>query len=158
MKQLTDTLHCGNYSCVIRHNGALRTFTQRGVNDLYNLYTQEPEWLKNAEIADKVVGKGAAALMVLGGIKAIYADVISTPALTLLREAGIEVSCKQEVSHIINRDHTGWCPLEAATQDLHTAEAIYPVIRDFIRQKRQQISISSAHTKQPDMEQGRSAS
>lgn len=146
MKQLIDTLHSGNYSCVIEHEGVLRTFTQRGINDLYDLYTQEPEWLQGSAIADKVVGKGAAALMVLGGIKTLYTDVISTPALTLLREAGIEVCYKQEVPHIINRDQTGWCPLETATQMLHTAETIYPVIRDFVGQMRQKKSTDIINT------------
>ena len=39
--------------------------------------------MKGAAIADKVIGKGAAALMVLGGFKTVYADIISTPALVI---------------------------------------------------------------------------
>lgn len=53
--------------------------------------------MKGAAIADKVIGKGAAALMVLGGFKTVYADIISTPALALLCEAGIETTFAQEV-------------------------------------------------------------
>ena len=55
-------------------------FTQRGVADLYDLLTQEPDFLKGALIADKVVGKGAAALMILGGIKELHTDIISSKA------------------------------------------------------------------------------
>lgn len=61
MEELIDLLHSGGYSCVIANKGKVRTFTQRGVADLYDLLTQEPEFLKGAMIADKVVGKGAAA-------------------------------------------------------------------------------------------------
>lgn len=75
--------------------------------------------MKGAAIADKVIGKGAAALMVLGGFKTVYADIISTPALALLCEAGIETTFAQEVPHIINRDKTGWCPLETACMELN---------------------------------------
>lgn len=78
MEELINLLHTGGYSCTIANKGEIRTFTQRGVADIYDLLTQEPEFLKGASIADKVVGKGAAALMILGGIKELYTDIIST--------------------------------------------------------------------------------
>jgi iron complex outermembrane receptor protein len=37
--------------------------------------------LDGASIADKVIGKGAAALMIAGCIKEVYADVISEAAM-----------------------------------------------------------------------------
>lgn len=40
--------------------------------------------------------------------------------------------CAQEVPHIINRDKTGWCPLETACMELNTVEEMYPVIQNFI--------------------------
>ena len=58
MEKLINLLHTGGYSCTIANGGKIRTFTQRGVADLYDLLTQEPEFLKGALIADKVVGKG----------------------------------------------------------------------------------------------------
>ena len=82
MRRLTEILHGGGWSLVV-DNGAIRTFSGRGVSDLYGLLTREPETLRGASVADKVVGKGAAALMVLGGVKEVYADVASAPALGL---------------------------------------------------------------------------
>lgn len=114
MESIIDILHKGGYSCVMKNREEVRTFTQRGVADLYDLYQADSAFMKGAAIADKVIGKGAAALMVLGGFKTVYADIISTPALALLCEAGIETTFAQEVPHIINRDKTGWCPLETA--------------------------------------------
>lgn len=69
MNELIELLHAGNYSCVIKTRIKLQTFTQRSVADLYDLYSNKPEWLEEACIADKVVGKGAATLMVLGKVK-----------------------------------------------------------------------------------------
>ena len=114
MESIIDILHKGGYSCVMKNREEVRTFTQRGVADLYDLYQADSAFMKGAAIADKVIGKGAAALMVLGGFKTVYADIISTPALALLCEAGIETTFAQEVPHIINRDKTGWCPLHGA--------------------------------------------
>lgn len=101
MESIIDILHKGGYSCVMKNREEVRTFTQRGVADLYDLYQADSAFMKGAAIADKVIGKGAAALMVLGGFKTVYADIISTPALALLCEAGIETTFAQEVPHII---------------------------------------------------------
>ena len=117
---------------MIANGDRIRTFTQRGVADLYDLLVQEPEFLHGASVADKVIGKAAASLMVLGGVCEVYTRTISRPALQLLQEAGVMVTCDEVVDHIINRDRTGWCPLEQASRDLHSAKEIFPVIEKFI--------------------------
>ena len=108
MEKIIDLLHSGGYSCVIRNGTEIRTFTQRGVADLYDLFRQDPSFMKGAGIADKVIGKAAAGLMVLGGIRQVYADVISQPALALLHNANIEVSYVRLVPFIENRDKSGY--------------------------------------------------
>ena len=92
MKELIDMLHAGGYSCVIANGDRIRTFTRRGVADLYDLLVQEPEFLHGAFVADKVIGKAAASLMVLGDVRQVYTRTISQPALRLLQEAGVTVS------------------------------------------------------------------
>lgn len=126
-------LHKGGYSCVIRNGEEIRTFTMRGVADLYRLLKNDRQFLEGAFIADKVVGKGAAALMVLGGISELYTDVISIQALPLLEQAGIKVSFGQEVPHIINRTKDGWCPIETLCKDAVTAQECLPLIEGFIQ-------------------------
>ncbi len=136
MKPLIELLHQGGYSCVIRQGEEVRTFTRRGVADLYDLLYQDPAFMRGALLADKVVGKGAAALMILGGIARIYTDLISQPALELLEAAGVPVEYVTLVPHIENRDKTGWCPVETLCRNEQTAEAILPLIDEFIRKMR----------------------
>lgn len=136
MKELIDLLDTGGYSCVIAKGNCIRTFTQRGVTDLYDLLQTEPAFLKGASVADKVIGKAAAALMVLGQVKEVYVHIISQPALQLFQEAGIPVHYDEAVHHIINRNHTGWCPLEQASRDLHSPQEIYSAIQNFITQQK----------------------
>lgn len=138
MDELVKLLHEGCYSCVIR-NSEVRTFTQRGVADLYDLLSLEPAFLRGAQIADKVIGKAAAALMVLGGVQQIYTDIISEPALALLRSAGIKIEYMQAVPRIRNRANTGWCPMETICYEVETAEDMFPLIRNFVQQMRNQI-------------------
>ena len=131
MEKLINLLHTGGYSCTIANGGKIRTFTQRGLADLYDLLTQEPEFLKGA-----LIGKGAAALMILGGIKELYTDIISTKALELFRKSDVKVDFAQEVAFIWNRNHTGGCPVETMCSEVESAEEILPLIRDFLEKIR----------------------
>lgn len=134
MKRIIEMLHAGGYSCVIE-NEEIRTFTQRGVADLYELLNTNPSFLKKASVADKVIGKAAAALLILGGIKRLYTDVISTFALNLLSTSGIEVTYGKEVPFIENRTKTGWCPLETLCKECNDANDILLLIEEFIKKK-----------------------
>ena len=64
MDDLIQLLHEGKHSLVVA-NGEVCTFNGRGVIDLYHLLQDDPGFLYEASIADKVVGKAAAALLAL---------------------------------------------------------------------------------------------
>lgn len=109
-------------------------FYGRGVKDLYEIYTKFPDLLYGASIADKVVGKAAAALMILGKVKSIYADTMSDLALEILRNRDIDISFDKIVPHIINRDNTDLCPLEKATRNLEGPKAVLAEIKRFMEE------------------------
>lgn len=132
MNELIDILHQGGYSCVISKDGETRTFHQRGVADLWTLCQGDEQFLNGAQIADKVVGKGAAALMIYGGVKAVYADVISHPALQLLEEHEVSVSYETTTARIMNRQQSGLCPVETLCAELQSIEEMYHAISNFI--------------------------
>ncbi|MBR5333913.1 MAG: DUF1893 domain-containing protein [Alistipes sp.] len=133
MKQkLIDRLHAEGCSCVIFNNNATRIFHQRGVKDLHNLLTTEPEVLNGAMLADKVVGKGAAALMVAGGVEWVYAEVISQYALELLTKNNITTEYGGVVTNIINRTGTDICPVEKLCLRCDTIEECLQAIDGFI--------------------------
>lgn len=135
MKELIDILHEGNYSSVIFNDNIIRTFTGRGVSDLYDLLKLEPEFLKSAFVADKVIGRAAAGLLVSGNVEYVYTDLISEPALSLLQEHNIKTEYLKVVPFIENRDKTGWCPLESACFEKQVSE-ILPIIDNFIGKMR----------------------
>ncbi len=129
--QLAELLETGGHSLVVE-NGTVRTFDGRGVKDLLRLLGEKPQVLDGAKVADKVVGKAAAALMLLGKVASVYAHTISTPAVALLCSSGVEVEFAEEVHHIINRDGTGWCPMEKACKDLQSQEEMLCAIKETI--------------------------
>ena len=136
MEELISILHQGNYSCVIKNGDEIRTFTQRGVADLFDLIHNEPNFLKGAIIADKVVGKAAIALMLAGGVSHLYTDLISSKALELLENNNLKVTYQTEVPIIINRDKTDWCPLEKLCMEERSVPNILNIITNFINQIR----------------------
>lgn len=132
MEHIIEILHNGNYSCVVENYDQIYTFSQQGVADLYDIVKNKPGFLRDGFVADKVVGKAAAALMILGSINELYADVISLSALVLLREAGIEADFGRVVPFIQNRDKTDWCPLEKACYEETSVKAIFLLVEEFI--------------------------
>ncbi len=114
------------------NGNVFRTFDRRGVADLYRLLHEEPEFLHGAVVADKVVGKAAAALMLLGGVAELHTDVISSKAIELLQGSSLRYAYDLEVPHIINRTRDGWCPMETRCRDCRTAEECLAQITSFI--------------------------
>ena len=110
----------------------MRVFYERGVKDLYRLLKEVPGLLRGAFVADKVVGKAAAALLALGGVEEVFADVISRPALDLLEKNAVGTGYRLCVPHIVNRTHTGRCPLETRCDGLQTPEECLAQVTDFI--------------------------
>ncbi len=131
MKDLIDTLHAGDYTLVVRSaDGALHCFSRRGVKDLLTLVTQSPQVLCGSHVADKAVGKAAAACMAVGGVVRVHADVMSEPALALLQSRGIRAQYGQLVDHIINRAGDDWCPMERLSRDIDDPNEIITRIQN----------------------------
>lgn len=127
-----------NYSCIVRKGDDERTFIRRGVIDLYELLRDDAEFMKGSVVIDKVIGKGAAALMALGRVGEVRTPLISEPALSLLQHAGVRVVYEKVVPYIINRTRTGMCPLEQRCAVSNLPEELLPVITRFIEEMKNQ--------------------
>lgn len=132
LASLLKQLNNGNYSCVVSKDGNVTTYRQSGVRDLYDLVSSGNGLLKGALVADKIIGKGAAALMVLGGVAAVNTHTISIPALQMLRNNGVKVYYDNEIEFIENRWKTGQCPLDSRLQNVTNPNDCWPVIQQFI--------------------------
>lgn len=131
---LTELLHQQKASLAIAMGeGDIHLCYGKGVSDLHRLYTTMPKLLDDALVADKVVGKGAAALMILANVKEVYAVVISRPALRLFEESNTPVTYTQLTDNIINRKGDDICPVEKLCINAKTPEDCLPLITNFIQ-------------------------
>lgn len=131
-EEMLETLNKNHYSLVVRSHGEQTTYSKKGVRDLWDL--QSTRVLQGAAVADKIIGTGAAFLMMNGGVKYITTNTISKDALSLLREAQIEVKYDTLVDTIENNVKTGECPLELKLKGVTTLEKAMPLIEEFVKQ------------------------
>ena len=135
LEKARSLLEKENYTCVICRGDDVITDRRRGIRPLMELLESGKD-LHGYSAADKVVGKAAAFLYCLLGVKALHAGVLSVPARDVLVSAGISVEWGSLVPAIRNRAGDGFCPMETAVWDL-TDPALAP---DTIRIALQKLS------------------
>lgn len=119
----------GDITCALCKESRLYETKKRGVAPLL-------EWIENGvdlqgfSAADKVVGKAAAFLYVIMGVKSVYANVISEPALKTLQRFDVQTEYAQIVPSIRNRTNTGFCPMEMAVWEIDEPTVAYNILKE----------------------------
>lgn len=125
-----------NLTCVMVRNGRVcYTSLDKGLRPLLFPLIHDESSIKDVVLADKVIGKAAALLALYGGIKEIYAEVISTAGKKLLEEKGLPIEFDKEVEYIKNLSSTDMCPMEKLVEDIDDPQRAFEEIVEFIRNK-----------------------
>jgi hypothetical protein len=74
--------------------------------------------MKGAFVLDKVIGKAAAVILVLGGIREAYGEVMSAAGRGYLAAHGIITECGTLVENITNKSGDGLCPIEGSVLEI----------------------------------------
>lgn len=122
-------LHRGGYTCVLCDNDRILTSRKNGIAPLLERI-EAGENLRNICAADRIIGKAAAMLLILGGARAVHGDVMSVAAKELLEVNGIEVSFDTLTQQIVNRKGDGPCPMEQAVASLTDPADAPKVLRE----------------------------
>ena len=130
--QMLDMLNEQGLSLLVYNNGELTTHANRGIQDLLQLISEQPERLDGAVAADKVIGKSAAAIMIVGGVKEVHTNLICTPARELFEKEGVLVFATEEVPMILNRDKSGMCPMDTQIANIESIDECVAVLRGII--------------------------
>lgn len=116
------------YTCVLCKGQTVYTSKKRGVAPLVEWITSGVD-LQGFSAADKVVGKAAALLFVLAGVKQVFAPVMTEAALSVFADSGIEANSQTITKQIINRAGTGPCPMEQTVQTIDDPEEALEAIQ-----------------------------
>ena len=119
----------GQYTLVICKDADIVTSDITGIKPLINLIEEKKEY-KGYSAADKVVGKAAAFLYTLLGVKNLYGKVMCKAAVEILKKEGINYEYTILTEFIQNRTKNGICPIEEAVQNCTNAEDAREAIRE----------------------------
>ncbi|MFG6319892.1 MAG: DUF1893 domain-containing protein [Clostridia bacterium] len=126
LESVKNRLHETNASLVVGYaNGEMKEYYSKRVIDIKNILKEDKNALKDAVIADKVIGKVAGTLLSVAGVKEIYTDVMSKYAIRVLEKTGVRYEFSQKVDYIINETKTGMCPMENKYKDENDLDKIY---------------------------------
>jgi hypothetical protein len=139
MNEALQRIRCGSASCVVVSKGQIiHAADGRGVSPLLKLYGDAPEKLKNSFVLDKIVGKAAAAILILGGARKVYGEIMSAAARDYLIQHNISPKYDRVVDAIANRSGDGICPLELSVSDVDDPKEclarITETIKSFVAQ------------------------
>lgn len=90
----------------------LVTSAEKGIAPMMRLLLRDETALEGAFVADRVIGKATAVLLLYGNASFVHADLMSEHAESLLRENGFAYSYDRLVPYIKNRRQDGMCPME----------------------------------------------
>lgn len=111
------TLVMSGVSCVAAKDGVIVAQEKgRGIMPIMKLLSDGK--LAHALVVDKVVGRAAAAICIVGKAKKVHAMTMSADAASLLKAHGVEASADKTVPKILNRDLTDGCPMEQTVEGL----------------------------------------
>ena len=121
----------GTANCVvIKENTIVKTQCDRGIAPIIALY--ESGMLEGAFVVDKIIGKAAAMVMTLGGVKGCYGVTMSAAALQWLKAHHVPVQYENCVDVIMNRKGDGSCPMEQTVQEIEDAQEALKALKDKI--------------------------
>ncbi|MCI8636789.1 MAG: DUF1893 domain-containing protein [Clostridia bacterium] len=126
LEEIKEILHQKNASLVVSYsNGEIKEYYKNRINDIKEILKENPLALKDAIIADKVIGKVAGSILTVAGVKEIYTDVISKFAIPVLDKNNITYDYGKLVDYIQNNDKSGMCPMENKYKDETNIYVIY---------------------------------
>ncbi|MBR0323403.1 MAG: DUF1893 domain-containing protein, partial [Bacteroidales bacterium] len=93
IEYLKDILLKENHTIVIyKSDASVVVSDDRGVAPLMKLLNEDREQLRDSLVADKVIGKAAALLMVYAGVKEVFTPTISAPAVMVFEKHNVKLT------------------------------------------------------------------
>lgn len=130
LAEAVELIEKGGKACVLVKDGIIvATEDGSGIKPLLRLLDEKSALLKDAWVVDKVIGRAAAAICIMGGAKRVDALIMADDAAALLASHGIIAGARKRVERIRNRENTDFCPMELASEGLLEPADIVEAVR-----------------------------
>jgi hypothetical protein len=105
-----------------------------GLRDLFEAVIRLGTLLRNASIADQIVGKAAAFLFVYSCANSVFAVTISEKGLKLLEQNNVHAEFQNVVPNMLNKERTDVCPFEKMVLNCREAKEAFGILGNFFKQ------------------------
>ena len=119
-----------NLSLVIAKKGRVLFETQaRGISGLLEGIKKIGKNIRDSSVADRIVGRAVALLLVYSGVTSVYAVTISDGGIEVLRNLNILSEFDKRVPNILNLKKTDVCPFEKLVAKVSDPEEAYETLK-----------------------------
>ena len=118
----------GNTTCVLVKEDKIILSKDKGIAPILK-FINAGENLENFSLADRIVGKAVAMLVVYSKIREVYAEVLSEKGEEVLKKHNIKYSYKTLTENIINRKGDDICPMEKTVSKIYDATLAYHALK-----------------------------
>lgn len=117
-----------DFTCVFVKDTLEYGSRERGVDPILSMIDEGYD-IRGCSVADKVLGKASALLLVYAGARAAFGEILSFGAWKVLSSNGVEYFFSKMVESISNREGTDVCPMEKAVEDISDPAQALEAIR-----------------------------
>jgi hypothetical protein len=121
---------------LVRKGSVIARGTSGGVGELLAAVDKLGAQTRGASLADKVVGKAVALIVVSAGICAVDTPLASRAAARVLRSHSVALHATSIVQQIMNRRGDAPCPMEQLTRPFDEPSAAIAKLREFLAGRR----------------------
>ena len=133
LEKAKSALKSENCTCVLALGNVIFRSSESGLKPLMDWMYSGNNYM-GFMVADKIVGRAAAFIIIAMGIREVYAEVISESAKKLLENNQISVTAETVVPEILNADKTDVYPLDKAVEGIeNAADALMPIELAIVR-------------------------
>jgi phosphatidylglycerophosphatase A len=114
---------------IVKEGQVLFSSRESGVAPFFQAVQNMGNILHNAAVADRIVGLAVAMLCLHARIASVYAGIVSTGALDMLKRQGVNISSRNVVPHIFDYDGTDLCPFEKLAQNCQEPSQLFAALQ-----------------------------
>lgn len=127
------TLLENNHSIVVvKEDKVVYKSDKNGLLPIIDIYDSDKSILNGAAVADKVIGRAAALILIKANISELYTELISENAISILDDTNIKYQYNKKVKEIRNRNNTDMCPMEKLSLNTENADQLIAKVKEKI--------------------------
>lgn len=119
-------------TCVLCKGDIIYISKDKGIAPMVNFISKGVD-LHEFSAADIIIGKAAAMLFILAGVKEVYAKVMSRKAIEIFSQYSIGYTYDTLTEKIINRKGNDICPMEKTVKDISDPQLAYDAIKQTLK-------------------------